>query len=85
VSVELLERVNLLGTMTVRGDVDRWIVELDAAGSARRLELMSSFDADSPLVELASLVDEYGGMAVLVAVREVGVRLRRERAGLDAD
>ncbi len=75
---DLLERVGLLGKMTLRGDIDRWIHDLDAAGEVRRVQLIRCH-TDHSLVDLVRLVHEYGGPAVLEAVVEAGVRLRRER------
>jgi len=76
----LLDRVASLGKMTLRGDIDRWITDLEAAGFVHRAELIDSYE-DHSLVDLVRLVDEYGGARVLEAVAEVGAHLRRERIG----
>jgi len=77
---DLTERITRLGKMVLRGDVTHWIQELDSVGSARRKELMASY-SDEGLIELASLVEEFGGAAVLEAAAQLGARLRRERVG----
>jgi hypothetical protein len=38
---DLRQRVELLGRLVLRGDVERWIRDLDAAGPARRAELLA--------------------------------------------
>jgi hypothetical protein len=78
---QLAERVTALGTVVLRGDVDRWVRSLDAAGHERRMELAASQD-DPSLVELASLVECYGAPLVLAAIGRTAARSRRESLGL---
>jgi len=63
--------------LALRGDVKRWVADLGDTPSDRRAELADSF-TDPRLVELALLVEDFGGAAVLEALEVAARRLRSE-------
>jgi hypothetical protein len=78
VTADLTEHVRALGHVVERGDVRRWIADLDAAGPEGRAALSTTF-TDPSLVALANLVDTYGGAAVLAAIETEADCLWRDR------
>jgi hypothetical protein len=76
----LAERVAALGKLILRGDIERWITSIDAAGTARRAELAAAFTP--PMSELLDIVSDFGGVLTLQAIEQVRLRVWREHHGL---